>query len=134
MNYNQNHKRKKKIRTSYVWAGVMSVCALAALFVAVWVVITVYEKIAGDSKEWAQNEPTEQTTVLEIDSQEVFGWITDESGSRFREDDGNFAVNSWKIWDDQLYYLKDDGYMATDEVMISGQNFYFRLDGALFIF
>lgn len=131
MNYNQNHKRKKKIRTSYVWAGVMSVCALAALFVAVWVVITVYEKIAGDSKEWAQNEPTEQTTVLEIDSQEVFGWITDESGSRFREDDGNFAVNSWKIWDDQLYYLKDDGYMATDEVKISGQTFSFRLDGAL---
>lgn len=131
MNYQQNHKRKRKIRTSYLWAAVMSVCALAALFAAVWVVITVYEKIAGDSEEWAKAESTAQTTELAIDSEEVFGWITDESGSRYREADGNFAVNSWKIWDNKLYYLKEDGYMACEEVKAGGQIFSFREDGAL---
>ena len=46
-----NRKRRKgqRIRTSYIWAGIMSVCALAALFAAVWVVMTVYETIVGDS-------------------------------------------------------------------------------------
>lgn len=131
MNYQQNHKRKRKIRTSYLWAGVMSVCALAALFAAVWVVITVYEKIAGDSGEWAMRESTEETTTLSIDSEEVFGWITDESGSRYREDDGSFATNAWKIWDNKLYYLKEDGYMACEAVKTGGQVFSFREDGAL---
>ena len=131
MNYPQNHKKKKKIRVSYLWAGVMSVCALAALFAAVWVVITVYEKIAGDSREWAKADPTAETTVLEIETEEIFGWITDESGSRYREEDGSFAANAWKIWDNKLYYLKEDGYMACEEVKTGGQIFSFREDGAL---
>lgn len=131
MNYQQNHKRKRKLRTSYLWAGVMSVCALAALFAAVWVVITVYEKIAGDSGEWAKMESTEESATLAIDSEEIFGWITDESGSRYREADGSFAANSWKIWENQLYYLKEDGYMASETVKIGGQVFSFKEDGAL---
>ena len=109
----------------------MSVCALAALFAAVWVVITVYEKIAGDSREWAKADPTAETTVLEIETEEIFGWITDESGSRYREEDGSFAANAWKIWDNKLYYLKEDGYMACEEVKTGGQIFSFREDGAL---
>lgn len=131
MNYQQNHKKKKRLRSSYLWAGVMSVCALAALFAAVWVVITVYEKIAGDSREWAEADPTEDTAVLEIETEEIFGWITDESGSRYREADGSFAANAWKIWDNKLYYLKEDNYMACEEVKIEGQVFSFGEDGAL---
>lgn len=131
MNYNQNHKKKQRIRASYVWAGVMSVCAVAVVFIAVWVVITVYEKIAGDSTEWAQMTSAEETSELEIDSEEIYGWITDGNGSRYREADGSFAVNQWKIWEDKLYYLNNDGYMATEEVRVGGQVFSFREDGAL---
>lgn len=131
MNYNQNHKKKQRIRASYVWAGVMSVCAVAILFIAVWVVITVYEKIAGDSAEWAQVASTEETSELEIAPEEIYGWITDGNGSRYREADGSFAANQWKIWEDKLYYLNNDGYMATDEVRVGGQVFFFQEDGAL---
>ena len=47
---NKRYRKSKSLRAvSYAWAAVMAVFALAALFAAMWVVITVYEKIAGDS-------------------------------------------------------------------------------------
>lgn len=129
---NQNsHKKKKKFRSSYIWAGTMAVCALAALFAAVWVVINVYEKIAGDSQEWVKMTSVEETTTIEINPEEIYGWITDSTGSRYREDDGSFASNAWKIWNGHLYYLKEDTYMAREEINISGQVFSFQQDGAL---
>lgn len=124
-------RKKHRVRTSYIWAGIMTVCALAALFAAIWVVITVYEKIAGDSSEWVTGSYEEETTELAIEKEDVYGWITDESGSRYREDDGSFAADSWKVWEGDLYYLKEDGYMATEDMSKDGQVFFFGTDGAL---
>ncbi len=134
MSNRSEHSRQRKrqsIRTSYIWAGIMAICALAALFVAIWVVMTVYEKIAGDSSEWATGSYEEETTELAIEKEDVYGWITDDSGSRYREEDGSFASDSWKIWEGGLYYLKDDGYMATEDMSKDGQVFFFGEDGAL---
>lgn len=125
------HKKKQKLRTSYVWAGIMAVCALAAIFAAVWVVITVYEKIAGDSSEWVLESSTEETTELEVETEEIYGWVTDEGGSRYRENDGTFAIDTWKVWEGKLYYLKEDGYMAVEEIKKEGQVFSFESDGSL---
>lgn len=125
------HRKKRRIRTSYIWAGIMAICALAALFAAIWVVITVYEKIAGDSSEWALETSTEESSEIEIETDEIYGWITDEGGTRYRETDGSFAVNEWKVWEDKLYYLKDDGYMAVEDISMDGQIFFFASDGAL---
>lgn len=131
-NKKQNHYRKKQnMRYSFLWAGIMTVCAIVILFVAVWVVITVYETIAGDSSEWGIEFSTEESTELDVEIEEVYGWITDENGSRYREDDGSFAANEWKIWENQLYYLDENGYMATSNINQEGQIFLFGSDGAL---
>ncbi|MCI9102622.1 MAG: hypothetical protein HFG47_04835 [Lachnospiraceae bacterium] len=129
---NKRYRKSKSLRAvSYAWATVMAVCALAALFAAMWVVITVYEKIAGDSSEWIVETTKESSTELIIEAEEAYGWITDNQGSRYREDDGSFAKDSWKIWEDKLYYLKEDGFMATEEIKKDGQIFIFASDGAL---
>lgn len=130
-NRQNRHRKKQRIRTSYIWAGIMAVCALAALFAAIWVVITVYEKIAGDSSEWALEASTEGSSEIEIETDEVYGWITDEDGTRYREADGSFAANAWKVWEDKLYYLKEDGYMAVEDISMDGQIFFFSSGGAL---
>ena len=67
----------------------------------------------------------ESSTELIIEAEEAYGWITDNQGSRYREDDGSFAKDSWKIWEDKLYYLKEGGFMATEEIKKDGQIFIF---------
>lgn len=131
-NRRQNHHRKKQnVGFSYLWAGLMAVCAISILFVAVWVVITVYEKIAGDSSQWGFESSVAESTELDVETEEIYGWITDETGSRYRESDGSFAVSEWKIWENQLYYLDEKGYMVTETMRQDGQIFLFSSDGAL---
>lgn len=135
MNNRSNHNRYRKPQrtkaVSYIWAGIMSICALAALFAAIWVVITVYEKIAGDSSEWVLETSSDRPSESQEETKEAYGWITDENGSRYREDDGTFALDTWKIWQNKLYYLNEDGLMATENVNKDGQIFYFESSGAL---
>lgn len=128
-----NRKRRKgqRIRTSYIWAGIMSVCALAALFAAVWVVMTVYETIVGDSSQWAEESSAAETSELEIDAEPVAGWITEDGGTRYLDDEGNYLSDQWIVSAEKLYYLDADGYMAVDDVSMDGQVFSFNEDGVL---
>lgn len=128
-----NRKRRKgqRIRTSYIWAGIMSVCALAALFAAVWVVMTVYETIVGDSSQWTAESSAAETSELEIDAEPVAGWITEDSGTRYLDDEGNYLSDQWIVSAEKLYYLDADGYMAVDDVSMDGQVFSFNEDGVL---
>lgn len=128
-----NRKRRKgqRIRTSYIWAGIMSVCALAALFAAVWVVMTVYETIVGDSSQWAAESSAAETNELEIDAEPVAGWITEDGGTRYLDDEGNYLSDQWIVSAEKLYYLDADGYMAVDDVSMDGQVFSFNEDGVL---
>lgn len=136
MAIHKKRKNKNRAAVSYLWTGVMVLCALAALFIAIWVVIMVYEKIVGDSSEWIIQEEqsvNDSTVDLTGESQdeERFGWITNEQGSRYRESDGRYAADVWKVWEDKLYYLKEDSYMATASVKRDGQVFQIGADGAL---
>lgn len=128
-----NRKRRKgqRIRTSYIWAGIMSVCALAALFAAVWVVMTVYETIVGDSSQWAAESSAAETSELEIDAEPVAGWITEDGGTRYLDNEGNYLSDQWIVSAEKLYYLDADGYMAVDDVSMDGQVFSFNEDGVL---
>ena len=128
-----NRKRRKgqRIRTSYIWAGIMSVCALAALFAAVWVVMTVYETIVGDSSQWTAESSAAETSELEIDAEPVAGWITEDGGTRYLDDEGNYLSDQWIVSAEKLYYLDADGYMAVDDVSMDGQVFSFNEDGVL---
>ena len=128
-----NRKRRKgqRIRTSYIWAGIMSVCALAALFAAVWVVMTVYEAMVGDSSQWAAESAAAETSELEIDAEPVAGWITEDGGTRYLDDEGNYLSDQWIVSAEKLYYLDADGYMAVDDVSMDGQVFSFNEDGVL---
>ena len=128
-----NRKRRKgqRIRTSYIWAGIMSVCALAALFAAVWVVMTVYETFVGDSSQWTPESSAAETSELEIDAEPVAGWITEDGGTRYLDDEGNYLSDQWIVSAEKLYYLDADGYMAVDDVSMDGQVFSFNEDGVL---
>ena len=128
-----NRKRRKgqRIRTSYIWAGIMSVCALAALFAAVWVVMTVYETIVGDSSQWTAESSAAETSELEIDAEPVAGWITEDGGTRYLDDEGNYLSDQWIVSAEKLYYLDADGYMAVDDVSMDGQVCSFNEDGVL---
>lgn len=128
-----NRKRRKgqRIRTSYIWAGIMSVCALAALFAAVWVVMTVYETIVGDSSQWTAESSAAETSELEIDAEPVAGWITEDGGTRYLDDEGNYLSDQWIVSAEKLYYLDADGYMAVDDISMDGQVFSFNEDGVL---
>ena len=128
-----NRKRRKgqRIRTSYIWAGIMSVCALAALFAAVWVVMTVYETIVGDSSQWTAESSAAETSELEIDAEPVAGWITEDGGTPYLDDEGNYLSDQWIVSAEKLYYLDADGYMAVDDVSMDGQVFSFNEDGVL---
>ena len=128
-----NRKRRKgqRIRTSYIWVGIMSVCALAALFAAVWVVMTVYETIVGDSSQWTAESSAAETSELEIDAEPVAGWITEDGGTRYLDDEGNYLSDQWIVSAEKLYYLDADGYMAVDDVSMDGQVFSFNEDGVL---
>lgn len=128
-----NRKRRKgqRIRTSYIWAGIMSVCALAALFAAVWVVMTVYETIVGDSSQWTAESSAAEISELEIDAEPVAGWITEDGGTRYLDDEGNYLSDQWIVSAEKLYYLDADGYMAVDDVSMDGQVFSFNEDGVL---
>ncbi|HIQ74582.1 MAG TPA: DUF5050 domain-containing protein [Candidatus Cottocaccamicrobium excrementipullorum] len=126
----RRRRKGQRIRVSYIWAGIMTAGALAALFAAIWVVITVYEKIAGDSTEWAASS-AEETSEIVIDEDPVYGWVSDSQGSRYLNEDGSYAANQWMVWEGNLYYLKEDGYMATEEISQEGQIFSFDEQGAL---
>ncbi len=128
---NRRRKKGSKVRISYIWAGIMSVCALAALFAAVWVVIAVYEKIIGDSVQWEEESSVVETSELEIVEDPVTGWIDEEGGTRYLDSDGNYLCDRWIVSEGSLYYLDEDGYMAVDEVSMDGQVFSFNEEGEL---
>lgn len=105
--------RKKKRKESYLWSTMMVICAICTLLVAVLVVATVFFKIKKDA--WNPDKQVPETTTSEIviETEAIYGWVETEQGTKFREEDGTFAKDTWKVWEDGLYYLNDNGIMET---------------------
>lgn len=59
------------------------------------------------------------------------GWVQDENGWRWREENGEFARNKWieDLFD--RYYINDDGYMATGLQKIGNDWYCFNENGLL---
>lgn len=107
--------RKKKRKESYLWSTMMVICAVCTLLIAVLVVVTVFFKIKKDAS--GSDSLTQETTPeIVIETEAIYGWVETDQGTKFREEDGTFAKNVWKVWDDGLYYLNES------EIMESGRS------------
>lgn len=104
--------RKKKRKESYLWSTMMVICAVCTLLIAVLVVVTVFFKIKKDAS-GSDNLTQETTPEIVIETEAIYGWVETDQGMKFREEDGTFAKNVWKVWDDGLYYLNESEIMET---------------------
>ena len=95
-----------------------------------------------DQYDYYVKDPGEYTVTATIDgcrgtivSQFVVntkpGWVQDENGWRWREENGEFARNKWieDLFD--RYYINDDGYMATGLQKIGNDWYCFNENGLL---
>ena len=100
--------RKKKRKESYLWSTLMIICAVCTLLIAVLVVVTVFFQIKKDASHLDNQKQETTTAELVIETEAVYGWVETEEGTKFKEEDGTFAKNMWKVWEDGLYYLNDN--------------------------
>lgn len=124
--------RKRRKKESYLWSTIMVICAIATILVAVLVVVTVFMKIKKDTSQWGNGE--KETTVAEIviETDAVYGWVETEDGVKFREESGEFAKNTWKLWNDSLYYINENEVMEEGgSISLDGQIFTFSDSGIL---
>lgn len=59
------------------------------------------------------------------------GWQTDEVGTYYVYDSGNYASNGWRNIDGVDYYFDANGYMAVGWRLVDYQWRYFRTDGTM---
>ena len=112
-------RRRKKQRRRILAAG-GAVAVAAAVFLL----------MRGISTNKVVTGPKPEETVSFVDPETVdtdtagraappdgrtgdLGWNADSSGWWYLNSDGTVYVNGWKTIEDQQYYFKDDGYMAT---------------------
>ena len=96
-------EKKKRILSLEYHDGDM--CSMY-LLIAVLVVATVFFKIKKDA--WNPDKQTQRqlTPEIVIETEAIYGWVETEQGTKFREEDGTFAKNAWKVWEDGLILLK----------------------------
>lgn len=126
------NRRKKRRKESYLWTAVMVICAIGTLVVAVLVITTVFSMIKKDSIE--REEQIEETTIpqIVIETEAIYGWVETEQGTKFRENDGSFAKDTWKFWENGLYYLNENEIMeAGKSVAMDGWIYEFLDNGIL---
>ena len=110
----------------------MAACAIGTLIVAVLVIVTVFSMIKKDSTD--REEKVEETTIspIVIETEAVYGWMETEQGTKFRENDGTFAKDTWKFWENGLYYLNENEIMeAGKSVAMDGWIYEFSENGIL---
>lgn len=126
------NRRRKKRKESYIWTAIMAACAIGTLIVAVLVIVTVFSMIKKDSTD--REEKVEETTIspIVIETEAVYGWMETEQGTKFRENDGTFAKDTWKFWENGLYYLNENEIMeAGKSVAMDGWIYEFSENGIL---
>ncbi len=125
------NRRGKKKKETYLWNTIMVICAICTILLAVLVVVTVFNKIKKDSSQWEIGEESTSSELV-IETEAVYGWVETEEGTKFREEDGSFAQNTWKEWNQGLYYLNEEGIMEkSNSIALDGQIFTFSDTGIL---
>ena len=61
------------------------------------------------------------------------GWVQDSVGWWYRNADGSYPVNSWKLVDGQWYYFNEKGYMVTGWKQINSTWYYLEESGKMHI-
>lgn len=116
--------RRRKKKDSSVKVVFLSLIAIVVMICAVSVILNVYQKISSDYKNLEQlgEEETIQETVA-IDTDDTIGWISEEGGYRYRNEDGSFAKDEWKAIDGLLYRFDENGMLRQGEWTEEGQIF-----------
>lgn len=59
------------------------------------------------------------------------GWIQDDTGWWYRNEDGSYPFNTWKQIDNNWYYFNSDGYMMTGWFQDNNIWYYLKDNGAM---
>ena len=70
-----------------------------------------------------------QVTIIVTKS--IAGWVVTDGKWQYRDENGNFAVNTWKDIDGARYYFNQNGYMVSGWNSIDGNWYYFNNSGAM---
>ena len=120
--YMKSRRRKKK--DSPVKVIFVALFAIVVMVCAVSVILSVYHKISRDYDNLENMRPKEnmQETVA-IDSGDTVGWISEDGGYKYRNEDGSWAKDEWKVIDGLLYRFDENEMLKQGEWKEDGQIF-----------
>lgn len=118
-----NSRRRKK-KDSSVKVFFLALFAIVIMVCAVSVILRVYQKISRDYENLENKRPAEtiQETVA-IDSEDTVGWISEDGGYKYRNEDGSWAKDEWKVIDGLLYRFDEEEMLRQGEWKENGQIF-----------
>lgn len=116
--------RRRKKKDSPVKVIFLALFAIVVMVCAVSVILSVYHKISRDYENLENMRPTEtmQETVA-IDSGDTVGWISEDGGYKYRNEDGSWAKDEWKVIDGLLYRFDENEMLKQGEWKEDGQIF-----------
>ena len=84
--------------------------------------------IAKDSSEEKYLKDGEFTVSTDSEVQELGDtsgrWANTQAGKRYRDEDGNYAANCWKMISGKWYYFNQDGYALTGWQYLNSKWYY----------
>lgn len=116
--------RQRKKKDSPIKTVFLILIAAVVMAAAVYVVMSVVEKISSDYKK-LDFSTEEETTHITIDTKEdpKAGWNETDQGWMYYLDEKNYVTGQWKEIQEFLYYFDENGVMATGELKQEGQIF-----------
>ena len=69
------------------------------------------------------------STVAPVQVDKPAGWVKDDKGWWYRQDDGSYLKSQWAVINHHWYYFGGDGYMLAGWQMLNGQWYYLEESG-----
>ncbi len=73
----------------------------------------------------------ENGTCIVCSATLVSGWTKDDTGWKYRKEDGTFITSAWKSDNGKWYYFNDNGYMVTGWQKLGTKWYYFTGSGSM---
>ena len=87
--------------------------------------------IEPEAPETVPDNPQPEVPDEGEDSKPESGWIEDEKGWQYKDENGNLLKDGWWEIDGEKYYFDKDGYRATDWLKTENKWYYLGTDGIM---
>ena len=116
--------RRRKKKDSPAKVIFLALFAIVVMVCAVSVILSVYQKISRDYENLENRKPSETIReTVAIDSEDTVGWISEDGGYKYRNEDGSWAMDEWKVIDGLLYRFDENEMLRQGEWKEDGQIF-----------